>query len=281
MSSNKNSWSRIMDGVGSNFKRDWPYLIAASRINSVLSVATLFSVIAIITRLSNLEDLGAKALYVFLSAAATYLLAIAIIKLKAPAILQEFPNYSDFKAQENSHRWILWEFFYGIQALKAGFRLLPQTIFKRLSVNVNSISRSGMPTKKAFEKFAREEEIIVRNKEKKDEKYIIKLYEPVNFGRDLLIGFSTLDEEKVEKKYVLPIREDDPHLEAKSKELFWILFTDAAKENPGIRSVAWFLVKLSGFLLILSVVLAVYNVVFVDKDEVINNCCVHLIVTDV
>lgn len=270
------SLSHVAKGVDKNFRSDWPYLILASRINSALSLATIFSLIAILTRFSSLEELGRFALYCFLIASISYLTAIAIIVRFAPAFLREFPNYSNFKAQDNSHRWILWEFYHGVQESSGGLKLLPETISKNLSVNINSLSRSGLPIKKAFKSLAHEELFPYEDKTK-TERYQVRLYEPVNFDRDLLFGFAIFDAQGGEKRYVLPIREKDKEVEAKCKELFWILFTAAAKEHPYARRLAWLLLRLSGLFLLAAAAFAIYNVAFVDGVGEQEYCCLHLV----
>lgn len=209
MSGGKIRISSLAKGVDRNYRSDWPYLILASKMNSALSLATLFSVIAVVTRFSNLEELGPAALYCFLGACVSYLIAIGLIMRFAPAFLREFPNFSDFKAQENSHRWILWEFYHTIQKLSGGLKLLPETVSKKLSTNINSLGRSRLPTTKAFENISSEEKMKIENEYGLEEFIQIRLYEPVNFDRDILFGFAIIDESNNERRYVLPIRENE------------------------------------------------------------------------
>ena len=56
-----------VEGVANNFRSDWQFLIAASRINSALSLATLFSLVAIVTKFADLVNLGTPALICFIS----------------------------------------------------------------------------------------------------------------------------------------------------------------------------------------------------------------------
>src|SRR5262245_55830669 len=51
-----------VEGVAKNFRFDWQFLIATSRINSALSLATLFSLLAIVTKFADLVNLGMPAL---------------------------------------------------------------------------------------------------------------------------------------------------------------------------------------------------------------------------
>jgi hypothetical protein len=56
------------------------------------------------------------------------------------------------------------------------------------------------------------------------------------------------------ERYVLPLQEDDPKLAEKEKELFWILYTQAAKERPYARGAYWLLVAIAAVLLLINVV---------------------------
>ncbi len=272
-----NSFSDLEKGVSEKFRSDWQYLILASKMNSTLSLATLLSVIAVVTRLSNINAIGYVAIYFFFGAFISYLMAIALIVMFAPAFLREFPNYSDFSAQENSHRWILWQFYHEIQKLTGGFKLLEETVQKKLSTNINSLGRSRLPTNRAFENLVAEETIDDGNDKGRSEECKVRLYKPINFDRDILLGFAIIDGGGIEKRYVLPIREKDKDVEAKCKELFWILFTKAAKECPRSRRVTWFLVLLSVFLFLAAVGIAMFNVAFMDRTEELENCCIHLV----
>jgi hypothetical protein len=80
------------------------------------------------------------------------------------------------------------------------------------------------------------------------------------------MGFTiTSSVDGVERKYVLPIREGDLKIDLKIKELFWITLTEAAKENPVSRWIAWTLVRASGLLLLVALILAVRHVLLTPK----------------
>ncbi|HEV2747799.1 MAG TPA: hypothetical protein VGW34_10945 [Allosphingosinicella sp.] len=262
----RKSLSFSVEGVASNFRFDWQFLIAASRMNSALSLATLFSLVAIVTKFADLVNLGTPALYSFIAAAAVYAVAIVIIKTRAPPILQEYPDYKSYDDKKHSHRWILWEFYHGVQTLTDGFKLLQETIEKKLSYDVTSLPRSRLPLSASFGGSCIRRSVAITQRDGSTPTYDMCVHAPYNFDRDLILGFTVKSNvDGVERKYVLPIRESDPKVDLKCKELFWIILTEAAKENPVSRWIAWTFVRLSGLLLILAVVLAVAHVLLTPR----------------
>lgn len=251
-------------GIPDSYRADWQYVIAASRISSALSLATLFSVIAIVTKITDLVNLGTPALYCFLAAVVTYGLAILVIRIKAPVFLQEYPDYSSFEAKKHSHRWILWVFYDNVRALNAGFKLLKETVDKNLTLNVTTPpARSRLPVQDSFATECTKRTMRGEDQAGTTPVFEYEVYKPRNFDRDLIMGFkikSSID--NIERKYVLPIREADEKRDLKCKELFWITFTEAAGENPHARLAAWILVRLSVLLLLAALVLAVIHSVW-------------------
>lgn len=255
-----------VEGVANNFRSDWQFLIAASRINSALSLATLFSLVAIVTKFADLVNLGTPALICFIVAAVGYALAVVIIKSRAPKILQEYPDYKAYEDKKHSHRWILWQFYHAVQTLENGAKLLQETIEKKLSSDVAALSRSRLPLNASFGGTCIAKSVTITQRDGSAPTYDMCVYAPYNFDRDLILGFTIKSSvDGVERKYVLPIREGDPKIDLKIKELFWITLTEAAKEDPVSRWIAWTLVRASGLLLIGAVILAVAHVLSTPK----------------
>jgi hypothetical protein len=255
-----------VEGVAKNFRFDWQFLIAASRINSALSLATLFSLIAIITKFADLANLGTPALIYFIVSAATYGLAIVIIKIRAPRILQEYPDFESYEEKKHSHRWILWQFYHEVQTLENGAKLLQETIEKKLSFDVAALSRSRLPLNASFGGTCIARRVTITQRDGSTPTYDMCMYAPYNFDRDLIMGFTiTSSVDGFDRKYVLPIREGDSKIDLKIKELFWITLTEAAKANPVSRWIAWTLVRASGLLLLVALILAVRHVLLTPK----------------
>jgi hypothetical protein len=247
-----------MAGVASNFRSDWQFLIAASRINSALSLVTLFSVLAVVTKFTDLMNLGAAALYTLVASSIIYLVALAIIKLRAPKFLQDFQDYKAYDDKKNSHRWILWEFYHNLRQLKRGLSLLPESIEKELSFESAKVDLEQCPVIPLYSGEHVKGEITLSLYGGPEATYKIVAFKPINFDRDLVMAF-TMEKDQVLTRYVLPIRECDAKCDAKRKELFWIIFTEAAKENALSRRIAWFLIKVSAGLFFLALFLAVFH----------------------
>lgn len=255
-----------VEGVAKNFRRDWQFLIAASRINSALSLVTLFSLLAIVTKLADLVNLGTPALICFIVAATAYGVAIVIIKTRAPQILQEYPDYKSYEEKKHSHRWILWQFYHAVQTLENGAKLLQETIEKKLSFDVATLSRSRLPLNASFGGTCIPKSVIITQRDGSAPTYDMCVHAPYNFDRDLIMGFTIKSSvDGVERQYVLPIREGDTKIDLKIKELFWITLTEAAKENPVSRRIAWTLVRAAGLLLIFALIFAVGHVLLTPK----------------
>lgn len=267
-----------VEGVAKSFRSDWQFLIAASRINSALSLATLFSVIAIVTKFTDLISLGTPALICFIVAVTLYVMAIAIITTKAPQILQEYPDYKSYEDKKHSHRWILWQFYHEVQTLKHGAKLLQETIEKKLSFDVAMLSRSRLPLQASFVGTCTARSVTIVQPDGSSPTYDMCVHAPYNFDRDLIMGFTIKSRvDGIEHRYVLPLREGDSKIDLKVKELFWITLTEAAKENPASRWIAWALVRASGLLLIIAVILAVWHVLVTLKPITPNFCCLQYI----
>jgi hypothetical protein len=247
-----------IEGVARNFRSDWQYLIAASRINSALSLVTLFSALAIVTKFTDLVNLGTAALYTLIASSITYLAALAIIKLRAPEFLQDFQDYKGYDDKKNSHRWILWEFYHNLGKLKHGLSLLPESIEKELSFESAKVDLEQCPVIPLRSGEDITGEVALSSGDGAKETYKMVAFKPINFGRDLVMAF-TIEKDQVLTRYVLPIRECDPKCEAKCKELFWIIFSQAAKENALSRRIAWFLIQLSAAFFVVALFLAVFH----------------------
>jgi hypothetical protein len=74
-------------------------------------------------------------------------------------------------------------------------------------------------------------------------------FTPVNANRDIYLPIC-LDGQR----FVLALQEDDPKLAEKEKELYWILYTQAAKERPITRFFYWLLVTVAVLLVGINVV---------------------------
>ena len=248
-------------GASSDYGLHWQYLIAASRMSSALSLATLFSAIAILTKITDLANLGWPALGCFILAVTVYAMAILVIRLRAPAFLQEYSDYKAYDDKKHSHRWILWQFYTSLLTLNAGFKLLHETVEKKLSVDVTTLSpRSYLPVAASFLRPCTKGTASIAHSTGSASIYDMCVHKPLNFDRDLIMGFTMKSRSGgVERRYVLAVQEADEERELKCKELFWIIFTESAKENPKSREYARDLIRVSSVFLFLAILLSILH----------------------
>lgn len=226
----------FQNGVSKNFRADWNFAISVSRITSVASIATIFSLAAIVTDFQKFQKLGNVAVVCFAAAIGLYVVAFAIIKFRAPPFLQDNPNYKAFEDQKHSHRWILWLFYESISTYSGGASILHESIEKKLSLDISQLTGlpsnfSGESVKKSFDNTAGAQGSNI---------ITLEAFKPQNHERDLYMFFTVAGPGAASiKQYFLPIKEDDPELDAKMRELFWIIFTEAAKTNPVSKFFAW------------------------------------------
>jgi len=62
---------------------------------------------------------------------------LALLKARAPAFIQEYLSYEQFRQRGHSHRWIVWEFYNALPALSDSDHIVRETVAKQLSIPVN------------------------------------------------------------------------------------------------------------------------------------------------
>ena len=77
-----------------------------------------------------------------------------------------------------------------------------------------------------------------------------RVFEPINLDRDIYLPLV----DKGERRF-LALTEKDPDLVVKEKELFWILFTPMASQQPTARTLFWFFASSAFLIAVLDVVL--------------------------
>jgi hypothetical protein len=141
-----------------------------------------------------------------------------------PNFIREYRDFGEYDARKHSHRWIIWEFYHNLKRLSGWKSIVKETSSKGLTIAVDELPRQiieHLPPE-----FIQGESI--------DE---LKVFSPVNIDRDIYLLITTDG-----NKLALPIREADPELAKKERELFWILYSQAAKERPVLRGMYWALV---------------------------------------
>jgi hypothetical protein len=157
--------------------------------------------------------------------------------------VREYRDFGEYRKRQHSHRWIVWEFYLNLKRLSGWRSIVQETVPKQLVFGCDEIPEPER--NKVCEEFP-----------KTVDPKVLEVFEPVNVNRDIYLPIQHYGE-----KLVLGLREQDPQLNAKEKELFWILYTQAAKERPGWRTTFWVLTYLSGTLIAVNTLLSVWAVV--------------------
>lgn len=206
--------------VSKHYRFDWQFAIELSRVTGLRFLSILFLVIPIIIGINEATSLKIPdLLYV---SAASFFFAVLIILFRSPRFIQEYSDYGKYLERKNSHRWIVWQLYTYLDALEDWGGVIRETVSKGLSVKVGSIADEQIREKilDALEGFRSEDALVAAV--------------PIIVQRDIYLPF-IIDQ----ADYVLFMKEDEETLEKKEKELFWIIFTAAAKQYKIARAICW------------------------------------------
>lgn len=143
-----------------------------------------------------------------------------------PQFIREYRDFGQYAARQHSHRWIVWEFYHNLKRLSGWRSIVLEASPKGLTVEIRALDTEiGKRLMQEFGNVAEEEP---------------QVFAPVNIKRDIYLPIYVNG-----RKLALPMREDDPGLSKKEKELFWILYSQAAKERPMLRITYWLLIGLA------------------------------------
>jgi hypothetical protein len=224
--------------VKQHFHYDWNFAIAASRVNSLPAIGVAISLSALVLNLEKSVELGDCVFNLIWLAIVLYLVAVVIIKSRAPRILQEYPSFKSYLDFGHSHRWALWSLHFNMLNLSDGARLGREAVAKGLTITTPSQAYVMLPTAEIFGGTPKYREAKKKKKDARPE--IVAIYQPYNVGRDLYLGLQ-IDGQR----YVVTIEESDPSLDAKIKEMFWMIVSEAGDTNPVSKGFAWGLLSLA------------------------------------
>jgi hypothetical protein len=246
--------------VSKYFKYDWQFAVEMSRVPLLRPASIVIGFMPLITNASE-TLFGISfvsipwSLWIMWWASLSFIASWIILKFNCPDFIQQYQDYDQYKKKQHSHRWILWLFYSNITKLTSWEVIVQETLAKEISILVDPGEppevhglQSWMVRKKADDAPA--------NFNPTDENTVTIFY-PENIKRDLYvpIAFKT-------QGMLLLLREEDPDLNEKEKELFWILFTQAAKEKPVSRTLFWIFLYLSFLLLGLNVLKNIFAVMW-------------------
>ena len=221
----------VPQAVSRFYTLDWQYALAISRLPVLRSAAVLVSVAPILTNvLSAWLPTGFWLTWV---AAVLFLAAVVVLQVYCPRIIRDYRDYGAYESCGHSHRWVLWTLYYSLPSLPDSPAVISELESKGLTIPLSNTSPSVQSALNAQAAVART--TLATN----------RALTPANLDRDLhmlVVVHGQLS--------VVSVRENDPLLRQKERELFWIPFSHAAKSRPRARASFWILISAaSGFVL--------------------------------
>jgi hypothetical protein len=226
------------------YRFDWQYAIDVSRI-PVLSTASL--IIAVMPLLLSLKAIIAAlggsiplSFWLLWPASVSFVSAWALVYLRCPKFIREYRDFGEYKERQHSHRWIVWEFYNNLETLAGWKSIVRETFSKGISCELKDVL--DPVAAKELKEFP--EQTVDDS---------VQVFPPINIKRDIYLPIHCDG-----KEWVLSLQEDDPELLAKEQELFWILYSQAAKERPRWRKAFWMLIFIATTLVTLNVLKNIY-----------------------
>ena len=233
-------------GVGKNYRFDWQFAIDRSKLPLLRPASLIIGLMPLLKE--GLETLLGQGIpvsfWVYWIMAVSFLISWSILSIYCPKFVQEYRDFGTYRKRHHSHRWIVWEFYNNIKKLSSWKFIIGETLFKEIAFKCNTVNDMNAcrlcPT--TFENLDEDS---------------IDVFKPVNEGRDIFLPINLYGE-----RVVLALQERDPELKEKEKELFWILYTQAAKEGNIARFFFWFFFYTSLALIAFNVLKNVYAFIF-------------------
>jgi len=232
--------------VSRYFRFDWNYALNVARLPALRPASIIISLMPVLASVMDWLSVNIANVWLLWTASIFFLAGYLILKLRAPPFIQEYQFYSQYESRGHSHRWIVWEFYTNLASLSGWEYIVRETKEKLISVPCDSMSDFEVcRLSPVFDSLPAQS---------------IHVAPPIQVARDIYLPIRVGDE-----KLVLPMRESDPELSLKQKELFWILLTQCAKERPIWRTFVWLFFGASGILYLVTVINNVVRVAFGDS----------------
>ena len=225
----------IAPAVSRWYRFDWQYAFDVSKLTSLSTVSAVFLIMPLIKQAN--VDIPINLWFLWYSGL-SYIISLGIITIWGPSFIKEYRDFGQYIARNHSHRWIVWEFYNNVKKLEAWETIVEETEKKGLSKDISEFSDPDLIAK--FKCFQQE---ITPTDTK------VEIGEPVNDNRDIYMPIVLKG-----RKVILSMEEGDKQLAAKEKELFWILYSQSAKEKSGLRYTYWGFITISIILTIFSIV---------------------------
>ena len=223
--------------VSRYYRFDWQYAVDIYKQTSLRVVSLITFLVPILLEAKTVVAFTIPTnFWFFWGAGVAYILSLLTFYIGCPRFIREYRDYGQYLKRGHSHRWIVWEFYNNLELLEGWERIVRETVTKGIAVDDSSPKfREILKRISGFEAAAEDKVIINR---------------PVNLDRDIYIPIN-IDGGRI----IIFLEENDKKLQEKERELFWILYSQAAKEQKLARIIYWFFAYASFilfFLLILS-----------------------------
>ena len=219
------------------FQYDWQFAVDMSKLPLLRPASLMIGFMPLILKMS-VPLFGLTIISIPWTLWATWWSSVAflaswvLLRLRCPNFIRQYRHYGEYNIQQHSHRWIVWLFYITITKLSSWQKIVQETLAKRISVRANDLEASEQ-----FRDLPPEEtESLIAQLREPSDPQTVRIFPPINIVRDLYVPIHCYGE-----RLVLLLQEDDPKLPQKEKELFWILFSQAAKEGPCWRVAFWVL----------------------------------------
>ena len=174
-------------------------------------------------------------LFALWAASVSFVLSLVMLHFGCPKFIKEYRDFGQYKQRQHSHRWIVWLFYHNLKKLSGWEKIVQETLPKDIAHEpTTSIEADICKKHPDFEQLP--------------DKDRIQPFEPVNVGRDIYLPIHCNG-----KKLVISMKEADAKLDHKEKELFWILYSAAAKEHLAWRIFFWGFIYLSAIFVSINV----------------------------
>lgn len=226
------------------FRFDWQFVRDVQSLRPLNSAVAIISVSPLLVSVSESTGIAVPP-HFFLTwlAAIFYTLSWAITYFACPEFLREYRDFSAFKQREHSHRWIVWELVNNLKLNPNSRKLLKELVAKDVARPIKSKPECGRFFTGGLESLKGQAEAIA-------------VFKPVQVSRDIFLPFQVDS-----SKYLLEVREQDSNKENIQRELFWVVYSEAAKRNHGWRITVWLLILLAAILFGLTIALNVVKVI--------------------
>ncbi|MDP8996461.1 MAG: hypothetical protein M3O03_05590 [Pseudomonadota bacterium] len=222
--------------VGQDFAEDWQFILSTGRLPFFKPFALLALAAPLVTGTGKDIPLGSLA---FLPLWLAGLLSMAIVAVTyrfCPRFIRQYENYGIYQGLGNSHRWILWEFYNLREDYSSKVDMISEVINKKLARKPSKVQRPKYPP-------------VATN-------FVDGFYTkgPQFVGREMELPL--LFDNHV---YVLSYQENEPALEKRIRELYWIIYSDLTKSSRWARKLIWCMFALVIVLFVFAVALGAWH----------------------